>query len=205
MLVIPTCVIYDIKGLTESVKLHGRDRAVTLTERGHRLLEHHRREDRRERDQAFDAGVNRPRELAHDAQLYRAYLREAERLHEQGADIHRVVLDQELKREYQEWLQAHNRGRADSDGRPDRDPREIERWAHEHDLPYFDDQVHFPDFRIEYELQGREQHEDVEVVTEHYRGAHAASVAKTGFTCYRRSGGGRGGPSLDPRLAEDFV
>ncbi len=43
------------QGLTESVKLTGRDRAVTLTERGHRLLERHRREDRSERDQAFDA------------------------------------------------------------------------------------------------------------------------------------------------------
>src|SRR5438067_1172054 len=77
-----------------------------------------------ERQQTFDAGVNRPREVAHDAQLYRAYLREADRLREQGADIRRVVLDQELKREYQEWLQASNRGRADSDGRPDRDARE---------------------------------------------------------------------------------
>ena len=98
----------------------------------------------------------------------------------------------ELKREYQEWLQEHNRGRPDSDGRPDRDAREIERWAREHDLPYFDDQVHFPDFRIEYELDGRDSHEDVEVVTEHYRGAHAASVARAGFRCYGR-GGGTGG------------
>src|SRR5262245_10136506 len=193
------------QGLVESVKLHGRDRAVTLTERGRRLLERRRRDDYRGRQQTFDAGVNRPGEPAHDAQLYRAYLREVERLREQGADIRRVVLDQELKREYQEWLQASNRGRADSDGRPDRDAREIERWAHEHDLPYFDDQVHFPDFRIEYELHGREQHEDVEVVTEHYRGAHAASVAKAGFRCYGRGGGSRGGPSLDPRLAEDFM
>jgi DNA-binding PadR family transcriptional regulator len=192
------------QGLIESVKLHGRDRAVTLTERGHRLLENHRREDRSERGQAFDAGVSRPRELAHDAQLYRAYLREAERLRDKGADIHRVVLDQELKREYQEWLQERNRGRADSDGRPDRHTGEIEAWAREHDLPYFDDHVHFPDFRIEYELHGREQHEDVEVVTEHYRGAHAASVARAGFRCYGRGGGG-GGPSIDPRLAEDFV
>jgi len=192
------------QGLIESVKLHGRDRAVTLTKRGHRLLEHHRRDDHRGRDQGFDAGVNRLRELAHDAQLYRAYLREAERLREQGVDIRRVVLDQELKREYQEWLQASNRGRADSDGRPDRDEHEIERWAHEHDLPCFDDQVHFPDFRIEYELHGREEHEDVEIVTEHYRGAHATSVAKAGFRCYGRGGGGRGS-SLDPRIAEGFV
>src|SRR5439155_13547743 len=103
------------------------------------VLETHRRDRPSERQQTFDAGVNRPREVAHDAQLYRAYLREADRLREQGADIRRVVLDQELKREYQEWLQASNRGRADSDGRPDRDAREIERWAHEHDLPYFED------------------------------------------------------------------
>jgi hypothetical protein len=192
------------EGLARFVSLEGRERAITLTERGHHVLETHRRDVPSERQQTFDAGVNRPRELAHDAQLYRAYLREADRLREQGADIRRVVLDQELKREYQEWLQAPNRGRADSDGRPDRDPREIECWAHEHDLPYFGDQVHFPDFRIEYELHGREQHEDVEVVTEHYRGAHAASVARSGFRCYGR-GGGRCGPSTDPRLAEDFV
>lgn len=151
--------------------------------------------------------MNRPRELAHDAQLYRAYLREEERLRDQGADIRRVVLDHELKREYQEWLQEGNRGRPDSDGRPDRDAREVEDWARDHDLPYFDDAVHFPDFRIEYELEGRDRHEDVEVVTEHYRGAHAASVARAGFRCYGSGGGtGRsGGRGFDPRVAEDFV
>ncbi len=117
--------------------------------------------------------------------------------------MRRIVLDQDLKREYQEWLQAHNRGRADSDGRPDRDAREIERWAHEHDLPFFDDAVHFPDFRIEYDVRGQERHEDIEVVTEHYRGAHAASVARTGFRCYARGGASRrGGRPFDPRVAE---
>jgi hypothetical protein len=77
-------------------------------------------------------------------------------------------------------------------------------WAHEHDLPYFDEQVHFPDFRIEYELDGRDRHEDVEVVTEHYRGAHARSVVRAGFRCYGSSGrnGGRG---FDPGFAEDFL
>jgi hypothetical protein len=167
----------------KSVSLDGRERAVTLTKRGHHLLEANRRERDDGREQGFYAGVNRPRELSHDARLYRAYLREEERLRAQGAEIHRVILDQELKREYQEWLQESNRGRPESDGRPDRDQHEIERWAHEHDLPYFDDQVHFPDFRIEYELDGRDRHEDVEVVTEHYRGAHARSVAGAGFRC----------------------
>ena len=134
-------------------------------------------------------------------------MREHERLREQGADIRHVVLDGDLKREYQEWLQASNRGRADSDGRPDRDAAEIERWAREHDLPYFDERVHFPDFRIEYQLEGRDRHEDVEVVTEHYRGAHAAGVARSGFRCYGRGGGsGRsGGRSFDPSVAEGFL
>lgn len=195
------------EGLIESVRLDGREHVVTLTERGRHLLDAHRRDSHDDAHQTFQAGVSRARELSHDAQLYRAYVREYDRLREQGADIHRAVLDGDLKREYQEWLQAPNRGRPDSDGRPDREPREIEQWAHEHDLPYFDGHVHFPDFRIEYDLEGRDRHEDVEVVTEHYRGAHAASVARSGFRCYGRGGGsGRsGGRTFDPGVAEDFL
>jgi hypothetical protein len=145
------------EGLTRFVALDGRERAVTLTERGHHLLEAHRRDREDAREQTFYAGVNRPRELSHDVQLYRAYLREEERLREQGADVRGVTLEHELKREYQEWLQEHNCGRPDSDGRPDRDAREIEASARDHDLPYFDQSVHFPDFRIEYELHGRDR------------------------------------------------
>lgn len=63
----------------------------------------------------------------------------------------RVVLDYELKRDYQRFLHERNRGRKDCDRRPDREPEEIARWAREHDLPYEDGHVHFPDARIEYE------------------------------------------------------
>jgi hypothetical protein len=192
------------EGLIPTVSLNGRERAVTLTARGRHLLEAHRRDGADVRHQAFHAGVSRPRELTHDASLYGAYLRAEERLREQGAEIHRVVLEQDLKREYQSFLQEHNRGRSDRDGRPDRDPHEVEEWACEHDLPYFDDRVHFPDFRIEYELEGRDRYEDIEVLTEHYRGAHAANRARAGFTCY--GGGGRGGGHpFDPRVAKDFL
>jgi hypothetical protein len=41
-------------------------------------------------------------------------------------------------------------------------------------------------------------------VTEHYRGAHAASRTRAGFTCYG-SGGRSGGRAFDPRVAEDFL
>ena len=153
--------------------------------------------------------------MEHDTQVYRAYLREAERLAERGARVDRVVLDYELKREYQRWLHERDRDRDDADGRPDREPHEIEEWAHEHDLPYFDDQVHFPDLRIEYEEpDGRWDHQDVEVTTVHYRGGHGAAAARSGFACYRgtsvrlggRGGGGRGGGrSAHPRLAEELL
>ncbi len=114
------------------MSLDGRERAVTLTERGHHLLNAHRRDRDDARDQAFHAGINRPRELTHDKALYRACLRAEERLREQGADVRRVVLEHDLKREYQCFLQERNRARPESDGRPDRDPREIEELAHEH-------------------------------------------------------------------------
>jgi hypothetical protein len=195
---------------------HG-DRIVTLTERGRDLLEAQRRpgEGGAGTRQAFYAGVRKPRELEHDAQVYRAYGEAADRLTSRGDRLRRVVLDYELKREYQRFLQQRNQGRADSDGRPDRDAQEIALWAVEHNLPCFDEKVHFPDVRIEYEdIDGRSREEDVEVTTVHYRGAHATAAAKSGFSSYsgvsaramggRGSGRGRGG-GRNPRVAEELL
>jgi len=201
------------QGLIETARLPGaREHVVTLTKEGRSLLEHHRDRDR-EHQQTFYAGVKRERELEHDVQVYRAYEREADALLGRGARIERVLLDYELKREYQKWLHERDRDRDDYDGHPDRTAEEIREWAYEHELPYFDDEVHFPDVRIEYqEPDGRWDHRDVEVRTEHYRGAHGASVARSGFSCYRgsslriggRSGGGRGGGGRHGGLAEEL-
>jgi DNA-binding MarR family transcriptional regulator len=201
------------EGLVQTSPLNSDDRAVTLTERGRDLLEANRdtRQDRiHEPRQAFYSGLKKPRELTHDTNVYRAYQRGQERIREQGGQVQRVVLDYELKRDYQRFLQERNRGRKDGDGRPDRKPEEIARWAREHQLPYYDEQVHFPDARIEYQDgDGRSRHEDIEVVTGHYRGAHAAASARSGFTRYRAIGctvGGRSGRRTpDPRLAEDLL
>ena len=202
---------------------------VVLTERGRDVLER----NRHEREQHFYSGLQRPRELLHDAKVYQAYEREAERLREDGAVIHRVMLDTELKREYQQFLQEHNRGKSDSDGRPDRSPDEIARWAMDHDLPEKDGHVQFPDARIVYEdRDGREQTRDIEVETLNYRGAHASAKASSGFSRHsaagmrvvgsrgaggggsrRGSGGfaftastnGPGRRTPDPRLAEELL
>ena len=64
---------------------------VTLTERGRELLEHHRIERGDAVRQEFYAGVVKPRELAHDSQLYRAYVHAAERLRRGGSTVKRVV------------------------------------------------------------------------------------------------------------------
>lgn len=196
------------EGLVETVDLGDDDRGVVLTKDGRDLLDSHTLDREDKGPQAFYAGVSRSREIDHDSNLYATYRQEEARLRDKygGLDIRRVVLEQDLKREYQEFLQEHNRNRSDSDGRPGRDDAEIRGWAREHDLPYFDDQVHFPDYRIEYEIDGRERHEDVELFTAHYRGAHAASRVKTGFRIYvvgSRGGGGRSQPH--PRVVEEFL
>jgi hypothetical protein len=194
--------------LVELVDLGDTERGLTLTTEGRDLLDSHSLERDREPSQMFYAGVSRSREIDHDSNLYATFRQEEARLRDEHPDleIRRVILEQDLKREYQEFLQEPNRGRSDSDGRPGRDENEVRDWAREHDLPYFDDQVHFPDYRIEYELDGRELHQDVELFTPHYRGAHAASGAKAGFRIYvvaSRGGGGRSGPR--PRGMEEFL
>jgi len=101
---------------------------VTLTKEGRDLLHKHRRDTGERARQAFYAGVRKPRELAHDVQVYRAYERAAQGITERGGRLRRVVLDYELKGEYQRFLQERNRHRDDSDGCPDREEREIEDW-----------------------------------------------------------------------------
>ena len=202
---------------------------VVLTERGRDVLER----NRHGREQQFYAGLQRPRELLHDARVYQAYEREAERLREDGAVIRRVMLDTELKRAYQQFLQENNRGKGDSDGRPDCSPDEISRWAMDHDLPEKDGHVQFPDARIVYEdREGREHTRDIEVETLNYRGAHASAKAASGFSRHSaagmrvvgsrgvggggswRAGGGyalggstgrTGGRAPNPRLAEELL
>lgn len=193
------------QGLVDTIPSPGRDRSlVVLTDRGRQLLDRrrhydpaagsqvrgarstHTREPERDQRQEFYSGIRRPRELEHDAKVYAAYLRAAERLQEQGSRIRRIVLDLEVKRDYQRFLQERNRGRGDSDGRPDRTLDEIHRWAAEHQLPEQDGHVQIPDARIEYESSdGRLHWHDIEVETEHYRGQHAGAKASSEFNRYR--------------------
>jgi DNA-binding MarR family transcriptional regulator len=194
--------------------LEGRRTAIaSLTPQGRALLEDHQRAPRDDARQAYYAGVAKPRELAHDARIYRVYAETAARLHDAGARVRRVVLDYELKREYQQFLQAPNRGDRWSDGRPARSPEEVQTWAAAHALPVVDGHVQFPDVRIEYEWpDGRRDQRDVEVATPDYNSRQMAAKRASGFTMHQsgtsrlRGGNGRRGASpFDPHAAEGVL
>jgi len=193
--------------------LLGRTRTtlVTLTDQGRALLVRHQRDEGR---QTYYAGVVKPRELAHDSRLYEAYQRASEGVAARGGRVRRVVLEEALKRDYQRFLHDRPRRSCGDDGRPEHDTDAVERWARERQLPCDDGHVAFPDVRLEIEeADGRWAVEDLEVMTPHYRGAHAAAKVRAGFTRFRATGArlggsggrGRGARPKDARLAEELL
>jgi hypothetical protein len=159
---------------------------VVLTRAGRAVLEAHRSPGEG-RAQAFHAGLVKPREIAHDSQLFRLYQAEAARIEDDGGRVTRVVLDYELKREYQTFLNRPDRP-ADTDRADD-----IEAFAAASGLPIVDGHLELPDLRIEYETaEGRLDYRDVELVTEHYSRGQLAGKSAAGFALYRAAGAGRG-------------
>ncbi|MGH9199982.1 MAG: hypothetical protein ACRD2A_01950 [Vicinamibacterales bacterium] len=199
--------------LTPQILDGERTALVTLTRSGQALLERHRHPRADEPAQAFYSGLVKPREATHDAQLARVYAAAAERLHAGGARVGRVVVDYELKREYQRFLQANNRGRHDNSGRSDRSPEEVRAWAAANGLTIIGDRVQFPDVRVEYEHQdGRRDHEDLELATGHYNSRQMSAKRASGFRMHHsvagRLGGAkgrRGGSPFDPHAAEQVL
>jgi hypothetical protein len=178
---------------------------LVLTHEGKSLLENTARDPGHGRSQQYHSGLVKPRELAHDVQIYRAYQVERERIEEDGGYVRRVSLDHEIKAEYQAFL---NR----TDKPPDANFEEdMQAFAASHHLPVIDGHQELPDLRIEYDdADGRIETRDVEVVTEHYSRAQLAGKARAGFSLYRsaptgigRTGGSRSGSTpMDPHNLE---
>jgi hypothetical protein len=175
---------------------------VVLTRAGKSLLDAHQDRSGGRPAQVFHAGLVKPRELAHDAQLFRLFQAEAARIEAERGRVERILLDYELKREYQTFLNRPSRtNEADDD---------VTAFANVHNLPVIDGHLELPDLRIEYEApDGTLQHRDVELVTEHYSRAQLAGKSQAGFSMYRaagaRLGGGSaptGGTPIDPHHLE---
>ena len=196
--------------LTPHVLNGQRTALVTLTRTGQALLEQHRHVPAGEPMQNYYSGLAKPREATHDAQLSRVYAAAAERLQANGGRVQRVVVDYELKRDYQRFLQDRNREGRRTSGRPDRSPEEIRAWADAHGLPVVQGRVQFPDVRIEYEHpDGRLDREDLELATGHYNSRQMAAKQASGFQIQRSGAshlhgarGRHGGSPFDPHAAE---
>ncbi len=174
---------------------------VTLTRDAKDLLEAYRDPQPRGREQQYHAGFVKPRELAHDAQLYAMYRAEATRIEAEGGRVTRVALDYELKRDYQVFLNRRERPHEDSV----QDAREA--FARECSLPIIDGHLELPDLRIEFEgADGIRAHRDVELLTEHYSRGQLSGKARAGFVTYRLGPSGStaraGGTPFDPRNLE---
>jgi hypothetical protein len=155
-----------------------RIQVVTLTPEGKALL---RETGQLRGDQEIYSGLVKPREAEHDSQIYRAYLKEWERIEKEGGTNPRVVLDFELKADIQKAI--HAKQKADPDEELDSIKQKV---AEQFDLSVIDNSIQIPDLRIEYDLdQGsRTGHSDVEVATAAYHGKHLSAKSQAGFHIY---------------------
>ena len=176
-------VSIDVRGKTGNF--------LALTRRGKLLLKRSH-SDQREDSQALYHGFVKPREIVHDAGVYRMYLAEAERIERQGGRIQRVVLDYELKkRAYSPLAKAH-------DLPPLEYAERHQEIAKENGLQVVDGHLVLPDLRIEYEdAQGAARHVDLELATRNYRAAHIRSKAAAGFKVYADTRSGHLAAVLD--------
>jgi len=151
-------------------------RVITLTKAGYRVLKNsHRLPD----DQALYHGLRKPREVAHDADLYRLYQKETARIEQAGGRPLRAILDYELKKNL-------NRDLALLGSDKDNEARKNE-VAEKHGLHLVDGKIPVPDLRIEYQTAEDEiQRKDLELATREYRPRSLAQKAGAGFSLYSR-------------------
>jgi hypothetical protein len=151
-------------------------RLFALTKRGARLV---RKSGRVPDAQAIYHGFAKPREAKHDADLYRLYQAEVERIESTGGRATRVVLDYELKRNLNRDLAA-----LEDEGWT---AEALEQIAERHGLSVVGGKIPVPDLRVEYNTSDMErQHVDLELATRNYRPRALGEKAKAGFSLYAR-------------------
>lgn len=144
-------------------------------------------------DQRLYSGLVKAREVEHDAQIYRAYLKELADIERAGGRNVRVKLDFELKADIQRSIYLARKAH------PQRDPAEVKaEVAEQFNLTVHNNRVVIPDARIEYELpSGGSAQVDIEVATSAYRHGHLAGKSQAGFRLYISRGDiGRLGPAI---------
>jgi hypothetical protein len=182
--------------IAERSVTHLRDRSVadvvSVTAAGKALLDHHRDPDH-DRGQTYYGGWVKPAEVWHDASLFRMVREIESELAREGASVHRVVLDDELKAHAFHALHEE-RARGESDSRAHQIVAEA------YGLHVDGDRFVFPDVRLDIEdRDGSVRTIDLELVTRDYHRGHLSGKAAAGFRMFgERSGSTRGGTPTDP-------
>src|SRR5271167_309128 len=151
-------------------------RVVTLTKAGHRVLKN---TNQVADDQPIYHGLAKPREVKHDADLYRLYQKEVACIERGGGRPVRVLLDYEIKRNLNHDLALLGPEKDDANAK--------ERIAGKHGLQVVDGKIPVPDLRVEYETPELELRPvDLELATRDYRPRAMAAKAAAGFSMYAR-------------------
>src|SRR5437879_3502411 len=166
------------QGLVEEkrfeISLSKSTRMYTLTKAGRRLTE---RSGRVPNDQEIYAGFVKPREAKHDAELYRVYQKEEDRIDRWGGRVRRVLLDFELKKKVNRDLTRLGPEKDDQD-----EKRDV---AERHGLRVVHGRIPVPDLPIEYEMPDQSRARvNWELTTADYRPGQLADKARAGLTLY---------------------
>jgi hypothetical protein len=152
--------------------------------------------------QVYYSQFVKPRELRHDAAIYRLYQEVAARIAREGGRVNRIVLDFELKKSINPRL-------AKLKSLPDSQQEQLrQKIAADHGLTVVDGKIPLPDLRVEYETAEREQTKvDVELATSDYHRQSLAAKAGAGFSIYalREDMGPLRRAIGDPELTKDIL
>jgi hypothetical protein len=153
---------------------------VALTADGQRIV---RKASGLPEEQKLYHGFVKPKELDHDADLYKVYQKAAEEIREKGGKPTRVRLDFELKESINRAKEAA--GHMSEDERR----RLLATVAHEQGLTLDDGTIHLPDIQVEYETrEGGIERQNLELLSRNYREQGIRGKAAAGFKIYARSG-----------------
>jgi hypothetical protein len=154
-------------------------KVVTLTKEGNKFL---RQGGILEPGQRTYHGLKKPKEAAHDADLYRLYHKVSDEIESQGGRVVAVRLDYELKDEPYSRIARASKSRRESQ------QAIREEMAERFHLKVVDGKIPIPDLRIEYvnENDSQLQRRDLELATDHYRPRGLSEKARAGFQVYAR-------------------
>jgi hypothetical protein len=157
-------------------------KVVTLTEQGHRII---RRANGLRDDQRIYHGFVKPKEIDHDADLYKVYQKFVQEIQERSGKPLRVRLDFELKERV---------NRAKEEGRRLSEKERailLTAAAEENGLTIEGTTIHLPDIQVEYETrEGKVERENLELLSQNYREDGIRGKVAAGFKIYVRNGEG---------------